>query len=170
MQYEIQPLKSGSGEQLARRMLSAATGLPPAAFSILRDCRGKPYWQGGNLCFNYSHAGEKLLCAVHTAPVGADIEKIGDYRERVARRVCTPAEYRYIGGDAVRFLEVWTRKEAYAKYTGRGLSVGLRNITVATETALTPTVGSCAVLTARQDGYVFSVVWETAPKKDVPAP
>ena len=164
MQYEIQPLANGSGEQLARRMLSAATGLPPDAVSILRDRNGKPYWQGGELYFNYSHSGDRLLCAVHTAPVGADIEKLGAYRERVARRVCTPAEYRYIAGDAVRFLEVWTRKEAYAKYTGRGLSIGLRNIAVATETALTPTVGNCAVLTAQQDGYVFSVVWEPVPK------
>lgn len=160
MQYEIQPRESVSGEQLARRMLSAATDLPPSAFTILRDDRGKPYWQGGNLHFNYSHAGEKLLCAVHTAPVGADIEKIGAYRDRVARRVCTPAEYRYIGGDAVRFLEVWTRKEAYAKYNGRGLGIGLQTILVATETALTPRIENCAVLTAQQDGYVFSVVWD----------
>lgn len=160
MQYEIQPRSFGTGEQLARRMLSAAVGQPPERFCIDRDSAGKPYWVGGNLFFNYSHSKDRLLCAVHTAPVGADIEKIGDYRDRVARRVCTPAEYRYIGKDPVRFSEVWTRKEAYAKYTGRGLSYGLQNIPVATEAALTPQILGCAVLTAQAEGYVFSIVWE----------
>ncbi len=152
-------LMSAAGEQLAKEMLSSVTGVPPENLTIVRDRGGKPHLLGQDLHFNISHSGNRVLCAVHTSPIGVDIEQPGCYRDRVARRVCTPEEYAYINGDPVRFLEVWTRKEAYAKLTGRGLALKLKSVAVAGSDGLLPEIHGAYVFTAQQDGYVFSIVY-----------
>lgn len=150
---------SEQGLAFAREMLSAISGRPPETLRLIRDAHGKPQLADGNLHFNISHSGDRVLCAVHTAPIGVDIEQPRPYNDRVARRICTPAEYAYIGGDAARFLAVWTRKEAYAKWDGRGLSLGLHHIQVADRAALLPEIRGVKVMTAQADGYVFSIVF-----------
>ena len=34
----------------------------------------------------------------------------------------TENEQKYVGKDKIRFLEIWTKKEAYSKFTGKGIS------------------------------------------------
>ena len=41
---------------------------------------------------------------------------------RVAERVFTEAENAYVAGDCAKFFEIWTKKEAYAKWKGEGLA------------------------------------------------
>lgn len=159
MRFEIAPLAETDGEALARRMLAKETGLSPAALRICRTAQGKPFVENAAVHFSISHSGELVLCAVHSAPVGADIEKI-TLRDAVMRRVCTAEECAYIGSDAVRFTEVWTRKEAFSKLDGRGLSIGLMTVPTADENGLFPRVCGCAVQTAVFGNYVFSIVWK----------
>ena len=78
----------------------------------------------------------------------------------VMRRICTTGECAYIGSDAVRFTEVWTRKEAFSKLDGRGLSIGPLTVPTADENGLFPRVCGCAVQTAVFGDYVFSIVWK----------
>ena len=159
MRFEIARRDETDGDTLIRRMVAKETGLPPAALCIRRTENGKPFAENAAVHFNLSHSHDLLLCAVCDKPVGVDIEKI-TLRDAVARHVCTPAEYAYIGGSALRFTEVWTRKEAFSKLVGKGLSIGLHTVTVATADGLLPRVCGCAAKTAVFGDYVYSVVWK----------
>lgn len=98
---------------------------------ILRTKKGKPYvdlYEGGyhgqeDVHFSVSHSGPYFACLISSVPVGIDVQQ---YRNadaaRIGNRYFTEAERRYIearGEDG--FFFIWARKEAYAKYTGRGL-------------------------------------------------
>lgn len=169
MQYRIisltdhkpsRPALHQAGEQLAREMLSQATGNPPDCFVFEKAQRGKPFVRGCSHQFNISHSGDHVLCAIHAGEIGVDIERIRPVPQKVFKNVCTPAEQQYIGNDPIRFAEIWTRKEAYAKLDGRGLAYGLQNIEVATAAALCPTIYDCSVMTAHIEGYVYSIIWK----------
>ncbi len=149
-----------AGVQLARQMLAEISGMPPHEIRILYTENGKPYTDSAPLHFSISHTDGVVLCAVHTAPIGADIERIRLPRPNTVKRVCTDAECAYIGDDPTRFAAVWTRKEAYAKLTGKGVSIGLQTIPTADEKGLLTTVCSMQVQTVLEDIYVYSIVFE----------
>ncbi len=150
---------SAAGHALAKEMLSQKLNIKAETLRFQKTLKGKPYLPACAWQFNISHSGDTVLCGVHNGAIGVDIEKTRPYNDRVAKRICSPAEYAYIGKDAMRFLEVWTRKEAYAKLTSKGLSISLRTIEVASDTALHDAVCGCQVLTAVENGYVYSIVW-----------
>lgn len=149
---------SKMGHALAKEMLSQKTKAD--TFTFQKTEHGKPYLKDSAWQFNISHSGNKVLCGIHNGAIGVDIEKPREYTDRVARRVCTDAEYAYISGDAKRFLEVWTRKEAYAKLIGKGLAASLVTIEVASDTALHEEIDGCPVKTWEENGYICSIVWE----------
>lgn len=101
---------------------------------ILRTEKGKPYFKELPLQFSVSHTDNLWVCLMSEGadPVGVDIQKIKDTRQqRVAERYFTDDEKICLmeaGSEA--FFEIWTRKEAYAKYTGRGLNKELAEISV----------------------------------------
>lgn len=80
--------------------------------------------------FNTSHSQALFLCAVaRTLTVGVDVEYVRAMRdaEQVAARFFAPGEYaawRSLSGqDRLEgFFVCWTRKEAYIKATGEGLT------------------------------------------------
>lgn len=146
-------------EQFAKAVLHEQIG-SLADVPILRGAHGKPYLQNRAAAFSISHAGEKILCAVHTKNIGADIEKPRGYLDHVAKRICNDTEYAFINGDASRFLQVWTRKEAYVKLIGRGVSFGLKKVVVADRNGLLSHIGEYAVQTDSDGEYVYSLVWE----------
>lgn len=104
--------------------LDRALGLAPLP-EIARTRLGKPYFpQRPDLQFSLSHSGPWVLCALSRRPVGVDIERIRSRGEALPRYALTPREYdRYTqaGGDWPAFYALWTRKEAWCKYTGQGL-------------------------------------------------
>ncbi len=155
---EHKQLISANGLDLARSMLSELSAVPAQQITIQTGEHGKPFTPDVPYHFNISHSGKYILCAVDDTPIGVDIEKPRAYNDRVAKRICTDEEYRYIDGDSVRFLEVWTRKEAYAKHIGIGLSISLKTVVVASETTLLTTINDTTVFTDYIDGYVFSIV------------
>ncbi|MET0557216.1 MAG: 4'-phosphopantetheinyl transferase superfamily protein [Solirubrobacterales bacterium] len=59
--------------------------------------------------------------------VGIDLERRVERRRRegIARRFFSEGERFAMAGSAVRFLELWTLKEAYLKALGKGLAGGL---------------------------------------------
>lgn len=89
---------------------------------IMTAREGKPYSPSCLLHFNLSHSGEYVLLAVSSCNVGADIEQHGRMTEKVARRVFTPAELKWLEQEPEeRFTVLWTLKEAVTKALGRGL-------------------------------------------------
>lgn len=95
--------------------------LPPLA----RTERGKPYFpQFPGLHFNLSHSGRLTLCALSHQPVGVDIEQLRPRGASLPRYALTAAEYaawEAAGGGWPAFYALWTRREAWCKYTGQGL-------------------------------------------------
>jgi SOS response regulatory protein OraA/RecX/phosphopantetheinyl transferase (holo-ACP synthase) len=100
---------------------------------------GKPYYPALPSVFvSVSHSGGYWTALFDRRPCGVDIELATRSRvsEAVIRRKFTPAEQALFDGapgDETTFLRVWTRKEAFLKYTGEGLSRDLLSFSVAGE-------------------------------------
>ena len=112
----------------------AETGLSLGDMSreILRAEKGKPYFKELPLQFSVSHTDDLWVCLISasTESLGVDVQQIKETRQdKIAERYFTDDEKEYLKekGESV-FFEIWTRKEAYAKYTGRGLSKELAEI------------------------------------------
>lgn len=95
-------------------------------FEICEDENGKPFIKNSSLHFNISHCRCGVAVALSKSPVGIDIQELRPYNDRVAKRVCTPAEIDFINSsdDVDRtFIRLWTLKEAAAKCDGKGLKI-----------------------------------------------
>lgn len=106
--------------------LASQTGSP---LSWQDDPEGRPYW----LRFNLSHSqGLALYAFAADQEIGVDVEALrSDFEiEALARRFFSPAEQvelRSLPASQQReaFFLCWTRKEAYIKARGQGLSLPL---------------------------------------------
>jgi 4'-phosphopantetheinyl transferase len=126
-----------------RRILAAYLGADPRALEFVEGVNGKPALAAGGPAFNLSHSGDHGLLAVSPrAEIGADIETLDAPRDMraLAARLFTQDECRSletIADDAlaVPFLTCWTRKEAFLKALGAGLTLEPRGFDVGTSTA-----------------------------------
>ena len=106
---------------------------------------GKPAVASAELQFNASHSDDLVLVAVtRAAHVGVDIEhhRPLEYLE-LAERFFSEHEVailRAAGPDdlAQMFFRCWTRKEAYVKARGQGLSLPLRDFAVSLDADVSP--------------------------------
>lgn len=88
--------------------------------------QGKPEVDG--LCFNLSHSGNIVICAVSSKPIGCDIEKLKEASNRIAKRYWSTPEIQHLNafeGEAYHreFFRLWTIRESYVKMTGEGLCI-----------------------------------------------
>jgi len=122
------------GRGALRDILGRYLHQPSRAVTFGYGARGKPHLAGMQcLSFNLSHSGRYALLAVGgNGEVGIDLERIRDDVDRagLAARCFTLGERRLLGhptdaAHAQRFFQIWTRKEAYIKAVGAGLSKGL---------------------------------------------
>lgn len=76
--------------------------------------------------FNLSHCRRGVLCVVADEPVGCDIEEIGDSIDPDLCKAChSESEIAAILSSedpCAAFTALWTRKEAFLKLTGEGVS------------------------------------------------
>ncbi len=99
---------------------------------------GKPYLVDfPDFHYNISHTRHAIVVGLSDKPIGVDFEKIELVDLSVANRFFCKEELNYIFADKElshnRFYEVWTKKEAYIKWNGRGLSFPLRSFDVTDE-------------------------------------
>lgn len=103
--------------------------------------RGKPALKGKGaepLHFNLAHSHDLALIAVtRSAPVGVDVERIRPMRDadRIAERFFSAREaaaFRNVTAaeQDTAFFSLWTRKEAWLKATGDGISESLSKFEV----------------------------------------
>lgn len=130
-----------------RGLLGAYAGADPAGLRFEHEERGKPRLAAAaadgtpthGLAFNLSHSDNEGLVAIgRVAPLGADIEvrrHLPDLEALAVSHFTTselgelhslPEPRRHDG-----FFAAWTRKEAYVKALGAGLSVPLDGFEVA---------------------------------------
>lgn len=100
--------------------------------AIARSNHGKPLFPAfPQYCFNISHSGNLALCALDDQPVGVDIEAIRPHHPMLAQRICSAEELVWLEQQVDKLLalcQLWTDKEALAKYHGTGLTVPLRSL------------------------------------------
>lgn len=106
------------------RVLQREYGISPLP-ELERTELGKPYFPAlPHIQFSISHSRTLILCALSDRPVGVDIEDIRPRRDSLPAYALTEPEfarYQSLGGDWSTFYVLWTRKEAWCKYTGQGL-------------------------------------------------
>jgi 4'-phosphopantetheinyl transferase len=126
-----------------RLLLGRRVGVPAHALRFGSGPYGKPFLaQHPELAFNVSHTrGRAVLAVAARGPVGVDVERLEPRVDvdGLAQRFFSPAEVTALrevpAGRRLRaFFDGWTRKEAFVKALGEGLSHDLASFTV----ALTP--------------------------------
>jgi 4'-phosphopantetheinyl transferase len=134
-----------------RMLLGRYLQRDPAVLEFSYSSRGKPALKGQGaepLHFNLAHSHELALIAVtRAAPVGVDVERIRPMRDadRIAERFFSAREaeaFRKVPAaeqDAA-FFSLWTRKEAWLKATGDGISESLSKFEVTFLPAAEPRV------------------------------
>jgi 4'-phosphopantetheinyl transferase len=121
----------------------------------------KPFLDGGGLEFNLSHSGDFALIAIAQArKVGVDVEQIRtDFEtEDIGRRFFSQAEMLELQSLPIEqreaaFFRCWTRKEAYIKAQGMGLTLPLDSFDV----SLSP--GQPAILRATRPDSAEAARW-----------
>jgi 4'-phosphopantetheinyl transferase len=127
------------GRGLLRVLLSRYTGAEPAELRFTYGRYDKPRLGGDGPWFNVTHSGPVALFAFSsTAEVGIDVERDGAdlTRDLIAERFFSPAEVEALRSlpqplQPHAFLAGWTRKEAFLKARGDGLSLALDSFDVA---------------------------------------
>jgi len=121
-----------------RELLLGYLGIPITELRIDRNKYGKPFIPNGRIRFNLSHSKDHALIAFTVGrEVGVDIEheRKGIECLELAKRFFSGSEYEELRNmDAVErvsaFYRCWTRKEAYIKAAGKGLSMPLDSFSV----------------------------------------
>ena len=121
-----------------RQLLGRYLGTDPQRLRLTQTNTGKPVLVGGGIHFNVSHSGEVGLIAMSARQeIGVDVERVRTYPGNLdmADRYFTPGEVSALrrlplGAREQAFYHVWTRKEAFLKATGLGLSYGLERFEV----------------------------------------
>ena len=97
---------------------------------IVFNEHGKPSFNNSGYCFNTAHSGNYALCVISDVECGCDIEKIKEYKQKVADRFFTEGEKKYLelsNDKDTLFYRLWTLKESYLKCIGKGLSAPLNS-------------------------------------------
>lgn len=125
------------GRATLRLLLARYLDTAPGELEIGYGEFDKPYLAGGP-SFNLSHSGTVVLYAFAAdGELGIDVE-LDDTdiaRERVAERFFSPSEVKVLRSLPAEaqpraFLSCWTRKEAFIKARGDGLSLALDSFDV----------------------------------------
>ena len=124
-----------AGRGVQREILARYTGLHPAELAYRQGSHGKPELDGAasGIRFNVSNSGGLALYAVTLQrEVGVDLEQFRPMPDQmdIARRFFSAPENEVLAAVAeeareLAFFRCWTRKEAYIKAIGEGLSMPL---------------------------------------------
>lgn len=123
---------------IVRHVLGRYLHCAPDQLVFASNEHGKPMLPSRALEFNLSHSGDFVLVAVTRARrVGVDVERIrsGISSSVIAQRYFSKEEFAELQALPLRqreaaFFTCWTRKEAYIKARGLGLSLALESFDV----------------------------------------
>jgi 4'-phosphopantetheinyl transferase len=141
-----------AGRALLRLILGAHLGFVPHRLKFHLGAQGKPALLPGQgpagFQFNVSHSANVFVCAIAVdRPVGVDIEQMRPITglARLAAWILSPREHERWSalpeaGRMQAFFNAWTRKEAWLKARGIGLSGSLTELEVAFHSAQRPRI------------------------------
>lgn len=140
--FEHDRLRYITRRSILRLLLGKYLGADPDDLCFDYSNNGKPAlvdrWKSSGLHFNISRSEDKAVFAFSdVTEIGVDIENIRDIpdMEQIFKRFFSPAETRAFQmlPDVEKleaFFNCWTRKEAFIKATGAGLSQTLSGFSV----------------------------------------
>ena len=110
-------------------------------YEIALDEHEKPHIKGhGDVFFNISHSGEVAVLGISDREIGVDVEKIKHFKDSLIDYVFAPQEQNMAkelataGSDMDKvYTRLWTVKESIMKYSGKGISLGPKNILLRAE-------------------------------------
>lgn len=119
-------LQSLVAEVAARWLLARALGCPFDDTQIERNLSGKPRFSSSGVSLSISHTEGMVAVAIADRSVGIDVQRVRGVRPELADRFFLPREIARIHASdlAIRnqlLIEMWTRKESFAKFDERGL-------------------------------------------------
>jgi len=139
--FEIHRQRFAIARARMRILLSAYSGCLPVQLAFSYTSHGKPYLSHPSLAFNLSHTYEMAILGItRNRSIGVDVEHVradlatddiaNRYfsKEEIRALRALPAEQR-----SATFFRCWTRKEAYIKARGEGLSMPLADFQVCLE-------------------------------------
>ncbi|MDC0936770.1 4'-phosphopantetheinyl transferase superfamily protein [Pirellulales bacterium] len=126
------------GRATLRAMIGHCLSQTPRDVKIVTNTMGKPRLPAADLHFNVSHSGNLVLIGLCLdRPVGVDVEQTRPIANlsQLAKRVLSAGDIQRVleaeaGQREQAFYRSWTRKEAYAKAVGFGLTRGFQNFEI----------------------------------------
>lgn len=138
--FRFEPLQKTAviSRGTVRIILGDLLAIPPETIQFITNAHGKPaLTPPADLHFNVAHSGDFVLVAVAKTAVGVDIEQIKPAVEygMIARRYFSEWETAVFqtipaAEQPQAFYNCWTRKEAYLKAIGTGLTTKLDSFDV----------------------------------------
>jgi 4'-phosphopantetheinyl transferase len=130
IRVEGKKVQRASSRSALRLLLGAYVDRAPEALEFDYGEHEKPVLRGEPIAFNLSHSGDWAIVGVASSGViGVDVEKAEREREfmLISERFFSQVEREYLAALAAKergpaFYRAWTRKEAYLKAWGTGLS------------------------------------------------
>jgi 4'-phosphopantetheinyl transferase len=121
-----------------RELLAARLRIAPASVQFVYGRFGKPAIDQPEIRFNVSHShGMAMIALARSREVGCDIERIDPLfaGEKIPERFFSPYEVAALralpaADQCDAFFRCWTRKEAYIKACGMGISLALDSFDV----------------------------------------
>jgi 4'-phosphopantetheinyl transferase len=140
-------------------MLSSYLGLAPKGLEFGYGAGGKPFLRSPS-CLRFSSASSgdlAVIAIVQQSEIGVDVEQVREFDDalgiaRVALTAGNAAELTRSADRTRGFLELWTKREAIAKQSGRGIAVTDRREDDAAVTSWQVDVGSDYVASLAIEG------------------
>lgn len=146
--FEVDKNRFRVSHGMLRKILGLYLHHDPAELTFSKNQYGKPALVNSALKFNLSHSGDFALIAVTQGrKIGVDLERIrqGISSHVIAQQYFSKAEVAELQSLPIDqresvFFTCWTRKEAYIKAQGLGLSLPLESFDVSLSPNEPPTL------------------------------
>lgn len=121
-----------------RSLLGRYTGRNPGELEFTTNSYNKPFLKDSKLQFNLTHSDNIIIIAIGYADeLGVDVEHIKPAAQllQIMKRIFSPVEvHELMKNDQQQLLKAfytgWTKKEAYVKAKGKGLSIPLKSFAI----------------------------------------
>lgn len=153
--FEADAQRTIGGELLVRYHILKNMNIANEKIEFSYSEYGKPYIKNAkDLNFNISHSGDYIICGWSKNEIGIDIEKIRSIDLEIANKQFSYPEYKYIISDKElayeRFIKIWTLKESYTKYLGKGLMIPFNSFGISIDNA-----NNCQLNTSLEHSKVY---------------
>ena len=164
--FEKDRLGFATARGLLRTILSHYLGTEASSISFEYGTEGKPFLKNSSISFNVTHSGNLAAYAVTGGPrdLGIDVEWIRPepLRDQVPEQFFTRSEIGEL--QSLRreeiipaFFRCWTRKEAFLKARGGGLTTPLDQFSVSLLPGHSAAILSCRIPGERRDWNLYDL-------------